>query len=261
MLRMGGMMLLLAMVSGLSATEVEISAGSEQFLWEEFADNGEKLLDETGLRHFVAIRGSNHFDPLWSTSFSGRFYSGVVDYDGQTQLGDPVQTKVDYLGMRFEIGLSRRVGPIARQPGVSQWWLDFVLGNDFWRRHLRDTSFINGGNIEPISGYSEYYSSLYGRLGSRYQSGAGLSAGFGAKLPFHTDEQITYAGETITLNPQGRLSLYAHLAYDFNPAWGIALAYDSYRFAKSDTVTVGSRIIWQPESSQDTLALSMHYRF
>jgi hypothetical protein len=259
MLRIGGMMLLLAMVSGLSATEVEISAGSEQFLWEEFADSGDKLLDETGLRHFVAIRGINHFDPLWSTSFSGRFYSGVVDFDGQTRQGGPAQGKVDYLGMRFEIGLSRRIGLIAMQPGASQWWLDFVLGNDFWRRHLRDTTLNDG--VTSVSGYSEYYSSLYGRLGSRYQSSGGLRAGLGAKLPFHTDEQIKYAGQTISLNPQGRLSVYADLGYDFNPAWGITLAYDSYRFAKSDTVSVGSDIVWQPESIQDTLALSMHYRF
>jgi hypothetical protein len=39
--------------------------------------------------------------------------------------------------------------------------------------------------------------------------------------------------------------------------WSLALDYDSYRFAKSDT----EGGLYQPESRQDTLAIALHYRF
>lgn len=258
MLRIFGLLALLMLTTHVAATEVDISAGSESFLWQEFADNGEQYLEETGLRHFVDIQGVNHYHPLWSTGFAARFYSGVVDYDGQTMDGDPVITEVDYNGMRFELGLFRRVGNLAMQPGQGQWWLDFVLGNDMWRRYLRDTALSDGS---PVSGYTERYSSIYGRLGANYINPLGLSAAFGAKLPFYTEEEVKLAGDTLLLNPEGRLSLYARLGYALSAAWGLSIAYDSYRFAKSDEVQNGGYLYHQPESSQDTLAFAAHFRF
>ena len=63
------------------------------------------------------------------------------------------------------------------------------------------------------------------------------------------------------LKPEGRLSLYAQGAYAFSPAWQLGLSYDSYRFAKSDQVASGAYLYHQPESTQDTLGLAVHYRF
>ena len=256
----GGIGLLLSggAISGAVATEVDISVGTELFAWEEFDDAGNSLLEESGLRHFVSIHGTNHFDYLWSSIFSGRFYSGVVDYDGQTQGGAPVKTDVDYNGMRFELGLSRRIGAVAELRGESQWWVDYRIGADYWRRGLRDSQLEDG---TVASGYTERYETIYGRVGARYSGANGFGAKLGMKWPFSTDEEVRINGQTISLNPEGRLSAYASLSYGFNPGWGVSLNYDSYRFAKSDPVVVGDWLVWQPESHQDTLGLAAHYRF
>lgn len=259
MFRMVGLTLSLALApTSLMATEVDISVGSELFLWQEFADNGDRYLDETGARHFVNIEGLNHFHPLWGSRFAGRFYSGVVEYDGQTHEGNPVKTDVDYNGMRLEIGLSRRVGMLARQSDQPQWWLDFALGNDFWRRNLRNSTLANDA---PVFGYVERYSSIYGRLGANYQGASGWSVAVGAKLPLHTTQEVKIDGSILTLNPEGRLSLYGNASYALNQAWKLSLSYDSYRFAKSDEVYGYTHIYYQPESTQDSLALAAHYRF
>ncbi len=249
------------------ASEITVSGGSEHFSWQEYNDGGSKLLKESGLRYFVELKGVNHFHPLWSSSFAGRLYSGVVGYEsdywndpdeGTTLAPEPVSTDVDYNGMRFEVVFSRRIGELAHQRNQPQWWLDFSVGTEMWRRHLRSTRLSDGTGI---GGASEDYHTVYGRMGARFADPSGFSAQLGAKWPFHTDEDARIGGDTVTLNPEGRLSVYAGVGYAFSPAWSLTLDYDSYRFAKSDPVEHNGMLVWQPESHQDALSLALHYRF
>jgi len=239
------------------ATEIDVAGGVEYFQWEEFSDSGRKYLDETGPRYFVEVVGTNHLEKDWLIDFGGRFYSGTVDYDGETQPPTvrPVVTDTDYNGFRTELGLTHK-GVSGTSVRDWIWLVRFALGVDMWRRSLRDTV--------TVAGYVERYTSVYAKVGVTYLREGEWSFGIGAKAPFNTNEEISdYPGvaESFTLKPEGRLSLYATVDRPINASWVISLAYDSYRFAKSDSVVVGSHVFSQPESTQDTLSLALRYRF
>ncbi|MGM0594926.1 MAG: hypothetical protein ACQETD_10345 [Pseudomonadota bacterium] len=246
---------------------MDIFAGTEYFLWEEFDQDGSQLLDETGPRYFIGLVGTNHLDRAWSVDFGGRLYSGTVDYDGQTQPPEnyPVSTKTDYRGYRLELGFTRYTA-LRRQLDRGEWLVRFAYGMDYWRRSLRDTMLDDGS---WVAGYVERYRTDYLKLAMHYERQVGWSFHLGAKAPLHTTEKVSDipgVDETITLNPEGELSIYAGAVFTFTPQLSLSIDYDSYRFAKSDAVrfetTSGEiRYAYQPESTQDTLGVALHYRF
>ncbi len=240
------------------ADEIDIVAGVESFKWEEFEESGRSLLDETGRRYFVGVKGVDKLDSDWLVDFGGRLYTGNVDYDGETQpVVYPITTQTDYIGLRMELGFTHTIDTVEGAVD-SAWLLRLALGLDQWRRSLQDTSIPTG---EIVEGYDEYYFSNYARSGIQFRREDGFVIGAGAKIPFYTSEEIDLGNVSITLHPKGQWSLFAHMDVPINPRWGIEVIYDTYRFARSDSVRVGSYIVWQPESHQDTLSAAVHYRF
>lgn len=258
-----GVLLLLVVAPGVSASEIDISGGSEYFLWQEFSDGGSKLLDESGMRYFVSVWGTNRIDRGWDSDFGGRLYSGTVAYDGQTTAGVPLKTDTDYNGSNFELGFTHYAAG-RRNLASGEWLIRFALGTDRWRRSLQDSHDRDGN---AVSGSVERYVSNYAKLGAIYRREGRWEAGFGAKAPFFISEEADLEGSTVTLNPEGQLSLYAHLDVPLSNQWSLGVKYDSYRFSKSDKelVYLPSKSayyrVWQPESSQDTLGVAVHYRF
>lgn len=244
-----------AMPLAAGATEVNLAGGVEYFVWEEFADSGRKLLDETGPRYYVEMVGRNDLNKGWSTDFGGRVYSGTVDYDGETQPPNsiPVTTDTDYNGYRLELGFTYFTNH-RRSLDSGEWSVRFAAGVDRWRRSLQDTRLSDG---TPVSGYVERYQSNYLTVGAEYRRLGAWRFGFGAKAPIFTREEVDIGGTDITLNPEGQLSLFAGMAFTIAPQWSLALDYDSYRFAKSDP----DNGYYQPESTQDTLGASLHFLF
>jgi hypothetical protein len=245
--------LLLLVVSSAYADEVDVAAGTEYFVWEEFTDGGSKLLDETGMRYFVSVVGTNHLNRDWSMDFGGRLYSGTVDYDGRTMGGTPVKTDTEYSGSIVELGITRYTQG-RRKLATGEWLIRFALGSERWRRGLLDSHDIYGN---PVSGYVERYLSNYAKVGATYRIEGHWEAGFGAKAPFFTSEKASLSGTDVSLNPEGQLSLYAHVAMPLAGPWSVSFDYDSYRFAKSDP----DNGYYQPESNLDTLGAAIHYRF
>jgi hypothetical protein len=257
-----GLLLSAAIAPMAMGEELEVAAGAEYFQWQEFSDGGSRLLEETGPRYFIEVAGANPLNPDWQVDFGGRFYSGTVYYDGRTQPPSsiPVTSDTDYNGFRAEFGFTRNI-----RAGIeavdARWLIRFALGLDQWRRSLQDSALPDG---RTVSGYMERYASTYAKLGASYLREGVWSIGLGAKAPFHTSEKIgNFPGvnETVTLNPEGQLSLFADLSYFLTAQWRVAIGYDSYRFARSDPVAVGGLAFTQPESTQDTLSLALHYRF
>lgn len=240
-----------AFVPAAQAGTFDVAAGIEYFQWEEFEDGGRKMLDETGPRYFIGVTGLDQMANDWVVDFGGRFYSGTVDYDGETQESIPVTTSTDYNGFRIELGFAHALD--AGYDAVSAWFLRFALGMDQWRRSLQDTALPNG---VPVSGYVERYASTYGKIGVTYLRKGDWSFGFGAKAPFYTREVVGLNGG-VTLNPEGQLSLLADAEIHLNAVTSVTIEYDSYRFAKSDPEAGWE----QPKSKQDTMGLALHYRF
>jgi len=234
------------------ATQVELGGGIESYRWEEFADDGSKLLSETGQRFFIELKGTNHVEQRWWQDFSCRLYSGTVDYDGQTMSAIPITTNVDYNGVRAEIGFNYLTERSKSRLTDGDWLLRFGVGVDSWRRGLQDTT-ISGGI--PVSGYSERYLVSYATVAGQYL-GSGWRAGLGVMAPYYISEEVSIISGT-TLHPVGQLSPFANVELFVKSRWSVILKYDSYRFAKSDV----SGGYYQPKSSSDILSASVRYHF
>ncbi len=259
MRRVWHLTLLLLASSSVQATQVELGGGLEYFQWTEFADNGDKLLSETGPRYFVEVKGTNRVEKRWWQDFSCRLYSGTVNYDGQTvpAVLYPVSRKVsldtDYNGIRAEVGFNYLTQRRKADLSDGDWLIRFSFGVDSWRRGLGDG--IAEGSV-PVSGYSERYLVSYATVAGQYL-GRGWRGGVGVMAPYYVDEEASYlSGEN--LHPVGQLSLQANAEFYLAAEWSLVLEYDSYRFAKSDVVSGGT---YQPESRLDSYSAFVRYHF
>lgn len=233
------------------ATEIDVYAGAEHLLWEEFADSGDRLREESGTRLFVGVLGTNHINPEWSSDFGGRFYSATVDYEGDNGQGESLVSDTDYNGYQLELGFQRYLGPRQQQrEGV--WLVRFALGTERWRRSVQDVRLASGTTVE---GFVQRFATNYVRLGAAYRRGTLWAFDIGARAPFNARAEMD--GGELTLKPEGQLSLYAGVEVGLAANWSLALDYDSYRFSKSDP----EEGLHQPKSEQETFGAALHYRF
>ena len=235
------------------AEEIQFSAGIESFQWEEFDNNGRKLLREAGVRYVAEAVGEKGVGQNLAMDFRGRLYSGDVDYDGETLGGKPVTTDTGYNGYRLEMGLTH-ITAIHLNQSNDEWRHRIAFGVDSWSRDLQDSALSDG---TPVTGYEEQYTATYVTVGATYVRNMAWALRLGAKLPFFTTEKLKLGGLDLTLHPEGQLSLFAGVDIPINAQWQIDLRYDSYRFAQSDP-QFGYQ---QPESHQTTFGAAVSYRF
>jgi len=245
------------------AMDFRVSVGSESFSWKEYDNSGSRLLEEDGLRHFVAFDANNSIDNYWDSDFSGRVYSGTVDYDGQTQSGRPVSTDTDYDGFQLEAGF--RYYPISQNRvslNQGRGGIRMAVGVDTWRRKLHDATLPDN---TVVLGYTEEYTTTYGRLAAYYGGGGRYTLNAGVKYPFVTNESVGLEAlglpSDVTLHPQGRFSPYANIELQLNRNWGVQLYYDSYHFAESDAETVGTATVIQPKINQQVIGGKVSFLF
>ena len=160
------------------AEELHFSYGVESFLWEEFDNSGDLLLDESGFRHVFAINAENDFDPQWLSDLYAHVTFGTVAYDGQDSLGNPVSTDTDYSGYGMEVGFSYFPAGIPTEVTAGAG-VRVVLGLDVWDRTL-----LGSG------GYNEHYMTTYGRVAGVYTASQAWRTELGAKLPIVTSESV-----------------------------------------------------------------------
>jgi hypothetical protein len=246
---------LLSVSTNASAAETGFTFGVEKFVWKEF-DEGSKLLEENGERYVFGFEweGRTSANPNMVLGLQGTAYVGSPAYDGQActttfpQTCMPFETDTKYRGVSAEMTVAHRA------PTASGTEFFGGLGVDGWRRQIQGTSEVSGAVEKWTTAYA-----LLGAGGFWSAGGSSTLARVGAKYPFYTRN----AASDVTLEPKGRLSWFARIAADFlnagRPVWGLGLRYDSYRFDESDAERVGAAVVWQPESSQDTLTAYLKY--
>jgi hypothetical protein len=251
--RLGWLLLLLPQWA--VAEDIRFSYGVEHFLWEEFDNSGQKLLDETGLRHVFALQAEKSFFSWWQSDLSGRVILGRVAYDGQNQAGAPVSTDTDYRGYGLELGITYFPGmlPSAASAGAG---VRLALGIDDWNRTL-----LGAG------GYNEHYTVTAGRVGAVYTVPARWRVELGARLPVAASERVDLSAygyvDDATLNPKGQPSIYLTWHYQLNQRLDVSLKYDGYLFAKSDDDIIYNAFdskyyaVHQPRSEMRTLGLAI----
>jgi len=247
--------------------DMDVYALAESFTWKEFDDRGQ-FLKESGSRFGVGFAYVHEFPNQLTLKPGIELNGGEVDYDGQTNAVPPaaVSTTTNYFGLKFEVDLGGRIRP--SQSFVIEPFAG--LGIRSWSRDIDDSI---AGNGSFVRGYTESWTSFYGRLGVRGEQYLGemnkLFLEAGVKLPVYTENHIdddAVSREALTLKPGNKPSLFAEAGVKLH-LFKISAFYDSMRFKKSPTVvaydpTLGGYVgFYQPKSKADMFGLKIGASF
>lgn len=234
-----------------SPVRASIHGHAERFEWEEFNDDGSRILKESG--PLFGIGGNVDFDTRHGFHLEalGDFFAGRVDYDGATQMGEPVSSKTQYAGLMAEGNVAIPVN-CGRGFTISPYG---GAGGRVWQRDLEDS-----GNA---SGYEEYWSTYYGiaglRVTVRVSPAIELYGKAAVKMPFYNrvDYDFTRIGgpDSVVVEPGKKAGPHAELGMTIG-RFVLAGFYERMTFEKSDYAGVGSDIIvWQPKSEATILGV------
>lgn len=254
-------LIVLGSVAGVRADyqhEITPYFAAEYFTWEE-TDAVHRILKESGPLWVLGADADESLSWLLIRE-KVEIFGGVVGYSGETQIGSPADTNVDYFGARVEVDLGPKIahakGYLEPFGGVGfRWWL----------RDLQDTTA--GGEL--VHGYTEDWRDLYLKAGGRgkYRLG-GENAMYwegGGKYPLATQNSIKFTDiGIVTLSPHGQWSGFAEAGIT-GARLQVALTYEGFRYAKSPSVQRQTPkelvTIWQPDSSSDIWGVKLGWRF
>ena len=234
----------------------------ESFTWREFDDSGAQLVRESGPLFGIGLAYSHEFENKLKLTPKGEFFFGSVDYDGQTQTGEPVTSTVGYFGLTLE-------GDLGRKFKVSQSFSLEPFGGLGLRWWLRDIKNGKTSTGATASGYTEGWTTFYGRLGVRsvidYSGGTQLFAEAGLKLPFYNANTAYLSdaglGPDVTLHPGNSPSSFAEVGMQINK-FKASIFYDGMRFSKSAVVDIGGGLgVYQPKSTADIYGVKIGASF
>lgn len=231
-----------------------VDAGMEliRFNWSEYLDDGFELLTETGWLVGLSYDLESTAEYLGWRHGAGIFF-GRVDYGGRTWSLLPVKTDVWYVGAQAFVDATFNFRPLSGmvvQPFAG-------IGGKTWLRMLDGTRTADG---VPVNGLEEWWWSIYGRAGTgvRYKVSDKMSvfAEAGMKLPIHAQNNAYVNGrnDPIRILQYQTRSPFAMCGLRYR-ALSLKLTYESLRFDRSDAVTSGSYILYQPRSKEDTFCM------
>lgn len=248
------------------ADQLALEAGIEYYRWQEFDDQDNRLLTEHGPRFLLAAALDNHARPDSGIILATRLnaYIGSIDYDGQDTSQRFVGTTTDYHGWDYRIDGGYRFAGLLS--GAAALDLFAGVGMEQWTRDIQ--SGVNSLG-QPVQGLAEDYTITYARAGlglGHAPTRAYLSLGF--RQPLSIEEDVVLSGVPFRLYPGKRASIFANYKISLRPdALGrpygmyLNLYYESYRFGRSGSVTVGNLQVWQPRSNLDRFGVMLGYTY
>ncbi len=259
-----GLLASLAVVASdrLAAAELTIAPTLQRFDYREFAPGGALLDREEGV--LSGFAAAVEFAPSgdWQFGAAGRWLAGRVDYDGQTQAGEPHRTRTSERLLRLQ-GQARRC--LDGCPG--RWVLLAGLAASVWQRDIES----RGG----VSGLAEQYRWWELELGARVRLADGPAGSWhallGALQIYRPEVEVDLRRFGIgspTLALEERPGLRAELDWRAHETgelrWGVGLVYERWEFGASDTLTRsdGATLfeIAEPDSRSEHLLLQLRLR-
>lgn len=246
-----------------ASNEFDVYGAVESFTWREFGATGQ-LLKESGPRFAIGFAYVHEFENHLTLKPRIEIFGGNVDYNGQAcdLLGNclPASTTTRYFGTKLEMDAGYRMG----SPDAFTVEPFLGLGARFWARSIDDSMLADG---TLLVGYTEHWSTVYGRVGFRAEQHLSpknmLFMELGAKLPISStnyinDPNVSYT--SLTLHPVGEPSPFAEAGLKIS-MFQMSIYYDSMRFKQSDSVFqydpfIGAIIeYFQPESESEMIGI------
>ena len=232
------------------AETFEVYMRLEKFTWEEF-DAGERLLEESGPRVGIGLRGTAQSFERWRMDLRADGFLGRVDYDGQTFAGDPIRDNTDYIGARGEVDAVLR--PPAQGVRIHP---RFGFGARYWLRRLAEGETDAGG-------YDEGWFMLYARLGAdvvwTVDPKTRFFVNFARRPAIYNRTWYNIRiqdEETFSLEP-GR-----EWTWDVEAGWQtdrytFAVFYETFAFKQSNSKIVPPLEVFQPKSEGQSVGVQM----
>jgi len=244
-----------------AAIDWRLGADVQSFDYRETVDG--RLLDqETGwLPGLIADLEWNH--GLWSLIPEVAWYRGQVDYDGQTQAGQPHQTDTDTQLLHFGLAAAYRL-PI--EPG--QWRLTAGVHRRQWDREIRAH--------DGVAGLNEYYRWYEGSLGLQLELPDDTRGPWQLQLQY-----LRILAPELKATPSGydplrldlgeqhgwRAGIRLPLWQTVSGQWSLEPYWERWRFGRSDPrpltqngVPTGWLVV-EPDSLSNHWGLRLSYRF
>ncbi|MCX6996284.1 MAG: hypothetical protein NTV49_04185 [Kiritimatiellaeota bacterium] len=236
--------------------DISLTLMVQQFTWQEFDADGERLLKESGPLFGFDV-GYRQVGRRYGSSLGVGVFGGRVDYDGHTQAGVPATTHTVYTGLEGRGDLLARFEP-ARHLTLEAF---LGLGGRLWDRSLQDQG--------QLKGYSELWASFFGRVGFgatyAFARDGKAFAQAGGRLPLTTIQNVDltkFGAGNIKLQPRQQITPFVEAGCRWK-LLQVSIFYETLRFDKSaaETITIieGSRIgtleFWQPKSTADIYGL------
>jgi len=255
---------------------------SEQYSWKESTPVKADFLNESGTRYVFGLEYSN-----FNTKGSGRLigvdaklYTGAVGYSGHAfslTSNNPelkeFNSSTQYTGNIIEFNIGHR-SPFKNIAGNGAVDFVFSFGSDFWQRD------IGGGALDDgtiVSGYAEYYHSLYAKMGMGLLLKTGSYkhlVNIGIKRPLTVNETIDFSnlGAEINLSPRPATTAYASWrVYPLVPSaesFTMSMYFEETKFYASDAQTFSfssggtthTSSIYQPDSSSTVAGLQLMWK-
>ncbi len=252
--------------SGVDLLGLEV--GIEHFRWQEYDDQGTRLLTEQGPRLVLAAGLDNLSRPDSGVVLAARLsgHLATVDYDGQDSGRRFVGTETDYNGWDFRIDGGWRFADLVG--GAAALDLFGGFGMEQWTRDIRGG--VNALGM-PVQGLVEDYTVRYFRVGLGLAHNHVPPQGylsFGFRRPLSINEDVALAGALLRLHPRERVSMFASYKLSLLPdvlgrpfGMYLRLHYENYRFGRSNIATVGNLLVWQPRSHLDRYGVTIGYSF
>jgi hypothetical protein len=223
----------------------------ERMEWREFDREGNQLLKESGPRVGLLWEHETR-DATWPDGlFRALAYLGDVDYDGQTQLGQPIESTTEYHGAQAEAAM---LFPVAINP--SSALIPFAgAGGHTWLRRLDNT----GGFAE--TGYDEWWVDLYVQAGLGWRGLLNRGEAFarlGIRYPLFTrveyDLTLPDGTDNASVEPGANINLFAECGYRAG-GYTLSIYAEDTTYERSDEEIYGPVSIYQPESEQQTIGI------
>lgn len=225
----------------------------EQFEWREFGRDGRQLLKESGPRVGLQwARETRHANaPDWSARALA--YFGDVDYDGQTQLGEPIESTTEYRGIQADAAL--------RLPVPTGEYTELIpfagAGAHSWIRQLDNARGFTD------TGYDEWWVDLYAQAGLDFrwrQPRGEFFTRIGIRFPFYTRAEYDFVlpdgTDNASVEPGADIALFGECGYHSN-GYTVSLFAEQTTYDQSDTKTYGQVDVFQPKSEQQILGLQL----
>lgn len=234
--------------------DVGVGVGVESFEWQEFLEDGTKLLTEDGFRLLLSGRLDLDIGNGRYVRGRGEVFFGDVDYDGATQDGTPALADTEYGGVTMEGDMLFGLTP----SGPAFLGVYAGLGMTRWRRSIQDS-------YDPVAyGYDEDWAVFYLLSGLCGEISVGpvarLTGDVGLRVPLVTSVEYGVAmgvgDTTISVEPGKEPSFEMEVAVVVN-CLEFAMFYRAWKFSKSNVLTLDSLglQVWQPESESTMVGI------